>query len=88
MDYRRSITEGGTLVTITGTNFVQTPLLRCKFNSTIVVASYLSGTTCKCVAPPHEAGHVLVDISNNNQDYTTDGLFYEFFRTLSLLLFS
>ena len=70
MDFRRSVEVGGTVVTVAGSNFVASALLRCKFNSTVVVATFVSASSCRCVTPAHDSGHVYVDVSNNNQDYT------------------
>jgi hypothetical protein len=68
-------------VTVTGSSFVASTHLRCKFDDYIVNATFLSATTARCVTPPHAAGLVAVEVSNNNQDYTTDATPYTYDRT-------
>eukprot|EP00698_Gefionella_okellyi_P014432 TRINITY_DN4005_c0_g1_i5.p1 TRINITY_DN4005_c0_g1~~TRINITY_DN4005_c0_g1_i5.p1 ORF type:complete len:1114 (+),score=261.18 TRINITY_DN4005_c0_g1_i5:484-3825(+) len=69
---------GKTNVTVTGTNFVNTVLSRCKFGTVVAVASYLSSSQLLCYSPAHMVGVVAVEISNNNQDYTTNGALFEY----------
>ena len=80
LNFTRGVAMGGTLIDIVGTNFVNTTLLRCKFNSTDVQATWSSSTHVRCISPAHAVGVVGVDVTNNNQDYTTDAVKFEYFR--------
>ena len=62
-----SVTEGptigGTVVEVRGSNFVDAPELRCKFDTTVVPAKFVSSTELACVSPPHSSDRVTVDVS-------------------------
>ena len=60
---------GGTVVTVTGSSFVATPLLACRFDSTVLSATYVSASVLMCVSPSHAAGAVNMSVANNNQDF-------------------
>lgn len=73
---------GGSDITVTGTNFVQSSNLQCKFGSTEVAATYVTGSLARCVTPAAAtATSVTVEVSNNNQDYTASGIAYTYQRT-------
>ena len=55
---------GGTVVTITGTGFVDKPAV--KFGDKSGAVTFENATTIRVVTPPHEAGEVEVVINNPN----------------------
>ena len=73
----------GTNITITGINFVESAssYLRCKFNNTnslIVQGYYYNTTSIICITPNissilPQGGQVIVETSNNAQDYMGSG---------------
>lgn len=72
-------TVGNTVVTVRGHEFQNiSGLLFCKFDSTLVVATYVASTSVVCKSPPHSTGPVLVEVTNNNQDFTTDATVFTF----------
>jgi hypothetical protein len=61
--------EGGTVITVTGLNFLLTPLMRCAFDrNDMVPASWVSPTEVRCSTPYHIAGRVRVGVSLNGKD--------------------
>ena len=60
---------GSSLVSVKGVNFVNVPNLRCKFNTTVVVATFVSSThiLCMSTAPlrPPPAPSVRVEVTAN-----------------------
>jgi len=74
------LADGGTYVTVTGINFVDTPLLRCKFDQLLINATFVDTSTAICISPPHPVGNVSVEITNNNQDYTSDNVQFRYYR--------
>jgi hypothetical protein len=72
---------GSTLVTVTGTGFVSYPgLLAVRFGSVAAMATLVTASKATCYSPPHAAALVAVELSNNNQDFSTDGIAYTFDR--------
>jgi IPT/TIG domain len=64
--------SGGTVVTVTGSGFMDTPALACRFGSTTVPAVLLAKTQLSCVAPPAQGqGAVVLSISNNGAEWST-----------------
>ena len=73
---------GGTLITVTGSNFVNSPQLRCRFYLDILPGTWLTASTVLCQTVAHAREAVSVEVSNNDQDYTASGaVFYTFDRT-------
>lgn len=72
---------GGTMVTVTGTNFVHSGRLVCMFDATIVGATFVSDSEVLCPAPAHIAGVVAVEVASNGVDFTTDGTLYTYAAT-------
>ena len=74
--------EGGTFVNVTGSGFSARAALLgytwCRFNSTSVAAAWRSSTELHCVAPRHQTGVVSVEVTQNEQQHTSDGLRFEF----------
>jgi hypothetical protein len=72
---------GGSTVTVTGTAFVASSNMLCRFYLTTVAGTQLSPSTVRCVTPLHATQAVSVEISNNGQDFTATGsVFYTFDR--------
>jgi hypothetical protein len=87
--------EGGlTLVTVTGAQFVNTSgtynLLRCRFDTTVVEASFVSATRAACFSPPHDVdaslfyADVPVSVSNNEFDFTVSSATYRYLAQESM----
>lgn len=65
------------MITLIGSGFVRSPLFRCKVGSLIVPGRWesISSTRAQCVVPRQAVTETLVvEISNNNQDFTTSSL--------------
>ena len=74
--------RGGTFVNVTGGSFSPRAALLgyvwCRFNSTSVAVAWRSSTELHCVAPRHAAGAVSVELTQNEQQYTSDGIRFEY----------
>ena len=74
--------DGGTFVNVTGSGFSARAALLgyvwCRFNSTSISAAWRSSTELHCIAPRHSAGAVSVEVTQSEQQYTADGLGFEF----------
>ena len=64
-------TSGNFSVRIFGGPFSENDDLRCKFGEIAVVGVYISNDEFLCYAPPHVPGIYPLEISGNDQDYTT-----------------
>jgi hypothetical protein len=73
--------DAGVLVTVFGSNFVNSPLVSCRFGSMVVFATFSTATEVSCVAPARDVGGVAVEISENRQDFTTSGIGFTYQRT-------
>ena len=75
---------GGSRVRITGNNFVNStwgPV--CRFGSVVVLAQYITSTELLCITPtPHVVGYYPIEISNNNQDFTSHNLPFHFYENM------
>lgn len=79
----RGPVEGGSVLSLTGVGFPPDESLVgsvfCKFNSTLVAATFRSEDAIVCVSPKlPTAGYTHVEITVNLHDYTTDGLTFSF----------
>eukprot|EP00736_Rhodelphis_marinus_P013075 Rmarinus@m.15360 len=72
---------GDTVVTVTGSGFIESPLLSCRFGTLEVPATFLSPTSVECVSPPQTTRFAYLEVSNNGQDYTADYTPYLYYRT-------
>ena len=73
--------EGGTLVQLQGSGFLQVAGLACRFGSRglPVPARWLSGTQLECRSRARGvAGNVTVEVSMNNQDFSASGVRFEY----------
>jgi len=85
---------GGTLVTVTGTNFVNATRSFCRFDVKLSKTTFITASLLTCVAPAAAggAGAVTLAVSNNNVDFsattpfTYDGAlgisFFVYFRII------
>ena len=77
----RGVAEGGTPVTVLGSGFSSSAssmgALLCRFNTTIVVAEYVSESALVCNSTGSMAGYVAVEVSTNGREFTSDGVQYE-----------
>lgn len=76
---------GGTSVTVSGTGFIASNQLVCRFGTfAVVAAQFVSSTHVECPSNSVGAGDVgtvALEISNNNQDYTTNAVEFDYSRT-------
>jgi hypothetical protein len=81
--------SGGTELTVLGRNFFNGPGLSCQFVGTVqreMKAVWKSSTWIMCLTPPVATRlDVVVEISNNGQDFTENGVVYTF-KTAALVL--
>ena len=74
--------EGGTFVNVTGSGFSPRAALLgcvwCRFNSTSVAAAWRSSSEMHCISPRHACGGVSVEVTQNEQQHTRDGVRFEF----------
>ena len=74
--------EGGTFVNVTGSGFAERAALLgylwCRFNQTAVVAAWHSASEVHCIAPEHASGVVSVELTQNEQQHTSDGVQFEY----------
>eukprot|EP00163_Fabomonas_tropica_P008375 TRINITY_DN17_c0_g4_i1.p1 TRINITY_DN17_c0_g4~~TRINITY_DN17_c0_g4_i1.p1 ORF type:complete len:4695 (+),score=879.62 TRINITY_DN17_c0_g4_i1:301-14385(+) len=82
---QRGPAAGGTLVTMTGTDFPNTPSLSCRIGTTIIPASYTSSSQLTCTTPAGTAGQAPVDISSNGEDWTSSFKTFQYDDVLSII---
>lgn len=64
---------------ISGSKFIRGAGLRCQFGvSDVVAAKWISEASISCVVPPHSPGWVDVQVTNNLQDYSVQGVRFEY----------
>lgn len=87
LDFTIGPSLGGTHVTVTGTNFVNSAGLVVKFGSRLTTLTFVTASTATCIAPSAATtGAVAVEVSNNNADFTANGVQFTYLGTLSLHL--
>jgi len=70
---------GGTIVNITGDNFVNSPDLSCRFgNKYSQKVIWISRTNVLCIAPETPPGKVIVQVTVNGVDYDAEQHFYNY----------
>ena len=74
-------TTGNTVVSVYGTDFRSSDLLRCQFHTaTPVPATFVTSSVLACISPAAgAAGSGTLEVSNNNQDYTSDSMVYTYY---------
>ena len=74
--------EGGAFVNVSGVEFASRSAalnyLYCRFNMSAVPAVLVSEIELHCISPQHVSGTVSVEVTLNNQQYTSDGVQYEY----------
>lgn len=70
--------SGGVTVTLTGTSMPTAGSGYCAFGTRVVAATLNTATTLSCLAPGHAAGTVTVEVSNNNVDFSSSGITYQY----------
>ena len=73
-------TTGGVQVTVSGSNFVSSEDLMCRFDSTLAPATYVNASNILCTSPARGEGLVTVEASNNRVDFTTNQVQFEFYK--------
>jgi len=76
---------GGTVITVTGTDFVNSPFARCRFGTAVTTATADTSSTALCLSPAHPSGSIAMEFANNNQDYTTFGVMFTYNRKCGVL---
>ena len=74
----RGSLQGGTLVAVKGTGFVNASRLSCRFDDAVVLATYISDTSISCTTPAHQQGISAVEVSNNGIDFSSENGEFEF----------
>jgi len=77
--------DGGTFITVTGTNFVLSDKVRCRWGQEIVEGTQLTVNEIQCISPAHAVGNVRFAISNNAQDFTTQNIQFTYQGMLHVL---
>jgi hypothetical protein len=74
---------GGTRVTVFGTNFINSAQLYCRFFGIVHrPATWISATKLECTSlTVFSATQLALEVSNNNQDFTNDGVLYTYTGT-------
>ena len=72
--------EGGTYVTLIGSDFLGLSTLHCTFDSQSVAAEYVDSATVVCVSPPLlSLGNVTLGVAINAADYVYADSMYEYY---------
>jgi hypothetical protein len=74
---------GGVLLHVYGANFSSSASLSCRFGASAstgiaVPAQWMSEAEVRCVTPRYAPGEVLLEVSNNGQDYSVSGRVFTF----------
>lgn len=77
-------TSGNISVVISGGPFRDTEDLRCKFGDMTVIALFLGPEQIRCFAPPHRPGSFPIEITLNDQDFTSIGRPFMFYKDPAL----
>ena len=78
--------SGGTLVQLSGYNFVNTEQLVCRFGTIDVPGRWTSSTSIQCVTPKTDTEETKseVALSLNGMDFSQSGFFYEWLEVSTL----
>lgn len=69
----RGPVEGGTIVNVFGTNFIDLPLLSCRFEGITVPAEFISPNSLKCKTPAGVYGSAFVGVSVDGSTFYPGG---------------
>ena len=75
---------GGTLLTVTGTGFVNSNLLLCRFGQIVVPAVYLNDKTITCRSPPGQPGLISFEVSTNAVDFSSSEKRFLYYRDVAV----
>jgi hypothetical protein len=73
--------EGSTIVTVYGSHFEDTALIRCRFGTVVVpILEFVSTSQVKCLSPfnRHGAGSVSVEVSQNNVTFSDNFILFRY----------
>ena len=79
--------SGGTTIVVTGTNFLASTLLSCRFGeSTITSAIYLNSTSIQCLTPVSALGAKSFDVtvSNNGKDFSECNVSFKYINEVKV----
>uniref|UniRef100_A0A7S0G0V4 IPT/TIG domain-containing protein n=1 Tax=Rhodosorus marinus TaxID=101924 RepID=A0A7S0G0V4_9RHOD len=76
------LTTGGAQITIRGVNFANTVRM-VKFGAVQVEAVRYSPEVLTCIAPPHDAGVVSVEVEAPGEGFTDDGSTYTYVNSIA-----
>jgi hypothetical protein len=74
-------TAGGTTVTLTGTGFASGAYVRFGVLGSRAAAAVTTSTLLSCVTPTSMVGPSSAEVSNNNADFSSSGIEFEFYGT-------
>ena len=73
--------NGNTKIVVSGTGFINSTSLLCRFGEVVVpISAYFNDTHIMCNSPAHAAGDVCLDVSNNGVDFTSDCIRYKYYE--------
>eukprot|EP00949_MAST-11_sp_MAST-11-sp1_P005202 g5202.t1 len=72
--------KGNASIRVVGSNFLPTDEMKCKFGSEIVQAVWLNAAEIVCRSPAHVTGTFPLEITANDQDYTSQRLPFVFYE--------
>ncbi len=75
---------GGTKVGLTGSSFLNTSSLFCRFGHQETPAVYISSTSIECQAPRSTSGAVAVEVTTNHFDFSSSGKSFLYLDVLRL----
>lgn len=76
--------SGGTKVAISGSSFLNTSSLFCRFGHQETPAIYFSSTSIECQAPRSNSGFVEVEVTTNHFDFSSSGRSFQYLDVLRL----
>jgi hypothetical protein len=80
-----SLQSGGILVTILGTNFINSSSLNCKFGSMTRPAKFINSSAVSCICPQgSDLGSVFVEVSNNGVDFSKSRIQFSYYEEVQL----
>jgi len=79
----------GTVVSVLGTNFLNSSSLSCKFGHLVVSAAYINSTSLRCQSPVYaklvtKESKVVVDVSNNGVDFSSNQVEFTYYEDIEV----
>ena len=75
---------GGTVVSLHGRHFVESPFLSCKFGHSIVPARFINSNRIQCISPQHKPGIYKIQSSTNGIDFSEEAFHTTYSFTLPI----